>query len=129
MRIKANIQAPRRARLRAELFSFRLIRKNLTNKTIKHITVEFTYYNSVGDRVFSKKEKRTGLIAPGEIIEIEVEVSDHTPGYYGIFRDNDDFSKVELSKITIEYSDGTTEIGKYGLFGKEINDYRSYENT
>ena len=85
--------------------------ENLSEKTINYYTITIYFYNSVGDPAYSeitgkssKSIKYVGPVAPGEDLII-FGIVDYVPVC----------SKVLIGEITLEYADGTSDTGWYGL--------------
>lgn len=88
--------------------------KNLSTKTIKYCSYKVLVYNRVGDIIYSKTYTLTGPFEPGDILGVVNDVivsGDFTPSS----GDLDDFHKIEISEITLEYMDGSKEHGRYGF--------------
>lgn len=102
--------------------------QNLSGKTIKYITVEVKYYNAVDDCVYTAEFKKTGPIDSGALIEMEMNIDGTNYRFYNATKKEESIDKVEISKITLEYTDGTIETGKYGYVGTLVNWY-NYSKT
>ena len=84
--------------------------KNVTNKTIKYITVTFEFYNAVGDltkeeitKKTSKTMKLTGPIEPQEAFYIADIIG------YSV-----DCQSVKITNMKVDYMDGTSSNIYYG---------------
>ena len=103
--------------------------KNLTGKEIKYFSIELEYYNQVGDSLCTATYKKTGPIKPGETIEMVMDIDTVSSfGFYCAVPTGTTVARLEISKIKIEYMDGTTEIGKYSYEGEQYSK-KEYENT
>jgi hypothetical protein len=76
---------------------YSLIFDNISNKTIKYVTITFNYYNSVWDYMGTKTLKGVGPIAPKEDGVYEWE--------YLWFTDVVEYTKT--TKVVVQYTDGS----------------------
>lgn len=107
---------------------------NISQRTIKYIYLEIELYNNVGDCIFTKKFKLTGPIAPGEDIIYDLDIGTNGTNqdfkYYMAVQDaKETVSAVKTSRVTIEYTDGSTETGRYEFTGQQCTTYDEYKKT
>lgn len=93
------------------VFSFEA--KNSTGKEIKYVRFSVYLYNAVGDLIQDEIKRTTsvdveiiGPIADKKTVSLNREII----GYA------DDCAKIEIKDITIEYSDGSDETGKFNYY-------------
>lgn len=87
------------------------VAKNNSGKTINYYTAHLSFYNPVGDPAYdeitgksTKSVKMVGPVAPGEDLVIY-----NIVGYSAVC------SKIVITSIDLEYSDGTKETVQYGF--------------
>lgn len=87
------------------------IAANLSGKNVKYCSLEFSFYNSVGDHVYDDITGDSGvvirLVGPMEAGH-NFSLLDEIIGYSGTCY------KISLDAITLEYMDGSKETGAYG---------------
>jgi hypothetical protein len=94
--------------------------KNNSNKTIKYVEFQTSYYNSVGDPAYcdiSDSNKRTlqvtGPINPGKVYT----------GYWDAVIYNDQMSRMDIDKIKVTFMDGSVSTINYNRYWHDGNYY------
>lgn len=98
---------------------FDLEAENISGKDIKYIKVTLEFYNKVGDKALTSTYKFTGPFIAGEVFRLRENLSTSYSAFLHEVDALDKISKLCISEIEIEYSDGTKEFGDYGYESSE----------